>query len=159
MKKIVSASVVALFFLVGIMNAQTAHKGPPPKPLTLKQSLAVSPLVVVGEVIAVNPASLGRKYISEHDPNWQIATVKVVRPLKPYRPIRGITEVYVVFAGSRDIAWFRSPKLTVGQKAIFILTEWTGPPSPEGKELWSIQHTAPSTKSNIKKIERLLRAK
>ncbi len=54
---------------------------------------------------------------SEHDPEWHIASVRVVTPL------RGGTQgalVNVLFPASRDIVWFNAPKLAVGQEAIFI---------------------------------------
>ncbi|MCA1611337.1 MAG: hypothetical protein LC780_10825 [Acidobacteria bacterium] len=53
---------------------------------------------------------------SEHDPDWQVATVKVVKPLRGEAgPV-----VTVVFPASRDIVWFNVPKLRQGQDSIFI---------------------------------------
>jgi hypothetical protein len=54
---------------------------------------------------------------SEHDPEWNVATVKIATPLKG-----GVAgqEVSVVFAASRDITWFNSPKLKTGQDAVFL---------------------------------------
>ena len=65
---------------------------------------------------------------SEHDPEWHVATVRVVSS------IRGGEQgalVNVIFPASRDVVWFNSPKLTVGEEAIFI----THMPEPEVKEL------------------------
>jgi hypothetical protein len=54
--------------------------------------------------------------ISEHDPNWQDATIAVSVPVKSDK------DLYVVrFPASRDHLWVRFPKLSVGQKGTFIL--------------------------------------
>jgi hypothetical protein len=54
---------------------------------------------------------------SEHDPEWHVASVRVLTPIR--NGDQGAV-VSVVFPASRDIAWFNSPKLTVGEEAIFI---------------------------------------
>lgn len=53
---------------------------------------------------------------SEHDPDWHVATVKVVKPLRG----EAGQSVTVVFPASRDIVWFNVPKLKPGQDSIFI---------------------------------------
>ncbi len=53
---------------------------------------------------------------SEHDPDWHVAMVKVVKPLRGESgPV-----VTVVFPASRDIVWFNVPKLKPGQDSVFI---------------------------------------
>jgi hypothetical protein len=54
---------------------------------------------------------------SEHDPEWHIASVRVVTSLQG--GAQGDV-VNVLFPASRDIVWFNAPKLAVGQEAIFI---------------------------------------
>ncbi len=53
---------------------------------------------------------------SEHDPDWHVARVKVVKPLQG----EAGQAVTVVFPASRDIVWFNVPKLKPGQDSIFI---------------------------------------
>lgn len=54
---------------------------------------------------------------SEHDPEWQVATVKVVTALRGAEAGQSVT---VLFAASRDIVWFHAPKLKPGQEGVFI---------------------------------------
>jgi len=54
---------------------------------------------------------------SEHDPEWQVASVKVVSPIQKTTAGQVVT---VLFPASRDIVWYRVPKLKTGQDAIFI---------------------------------------
>jgi hypothetical protein len=54
---------------------------------------------------------------SEHDPEWQVATVRVTSAIRGGSVGETAT---VIFAGSRDIEWFNAPKLAVGQDAVFI---------------------------------------
>ncbi|MEP6769956.1 MAG: hypothetical protein ABJC61_14885 [Acidobacteriota bacterium] len=53
---------------------------------------------------------------SEHDPDWHVAAVKVVKPLRG----EAGNVVTVVFPASRDIVWFNVPKLKPGQDSVFI---------------------------------------
>lgn len=71
----------------------------------------------VEEVRLVATDDRNREPAGEHDPEWQVATVRVLSP------IRRATEnetVLVIFPASRDIVWFNSPKLKVGDELIFI---------------------------------------
>ena len=55
---------------------------------------------------------------SEHDPEWHVASVRVVANLQGGGEQSQV--VNVMFPASRDIVWFSAPKLAVGQEAIFI---------------------------------------
>jgi hypothetical protein len=57
------------------------------------------------------------KPLSEHDPEWQVADVRIVTPIRGGEPGQVVA---VMFPASRDIMWFHSPKLKVGTDAIFI---------------------------------------
>ena len=86
--------------------------------------LASASLVFRGSVESVHPieGSAGERerapaQRNEHDPEWQAATVRIATAL------RGGTAgeiVTVIFAGSRDIVWFHSPKLKPGEDAVFL---------------------------------------
>lgn len=54
---------------------------------------------------------------SEHDPEWHVASVRVVAAISG---AQNDALVNVIFPASRDVMWFKSPKLKVGQEAIFI---------------------------------------
>jgi hypothetical protein len=54
---------------------------------------------------------------SEHDPEWHVASVKVVTSLRGAEAGQVVT---VLFPASRDIVWFHAPKLKPGQDGVFI---------------------------------------
>ena len=54
---------------------------------------------------------------SEHDPEWQVATVRVITGMRGAEAGQSVT---VLFPGSRDIEWFNAPHLRVGQEAVFL---------------------------------------
>jgi hypothetical protein len=94
------------------------------------ERLATASLVFRGTVETVRPleevrppeaaAEQGKRYParpSEHDPEWQVASVKVVTPLLGAEAGQVVT---VLFPGSRDIVWYHAPKLKPGQEAVFI---------------------------------------
>lgn len=86
--------------------------------------LAAGGLVFLGSVESVRPldseadqSKRSPALRSEHDPEWQVATVRVVTPLRGGEAGQVVT---VVFSASRDIAWFNAPKLKPAQDAVFI---------------------------------------
>ncbi len=86
--------------------------------------IATAKLVFRGTVESVNPlerAAEENKQTnqppSEHDPEWQVANVRISRPL---RGSEAGQVVPVLFPASRDIMWFNAPKLKVGQDAVFL---------------------------------------
>jgi hypothetical protein len=75
-------------------------------------------LVVRGEVTRVGPAEPSSAPLSEHDPEWQEAVVRV--DATDEGPPPG-GEVVVRFPASTDVRWHRAPKLAVGQRGTFEL--------------------------------------
>jgi hypothetical protein len=67
------------------------------------ERIAGADLVVVGEVASTKRLAGDAPPQSEHDPEWAIARVSVES------------------VSSHDIAWYKSPKLEVGTRGIFIL--------------------------------------
>ena len=55
--------------------------------------------------------------LSEHDPQWAVATVEVDQAIKGRPP----KTVEVLFATSQDVMWHRAPKLIVGQRVVTML--------------------------------------
>ncbi|MBZ5536292.1 MAG: hypothetical protein LAO31_10085 [Acidobacteriia bacterium] len=88
--------------------------------LPVRERLAAASLVFRGKVESEGPLVPERKYKSppsEHDPDWHVAQVRIITPL------RGGDQgalVIVIFPASRDIMWANSPKLEPGLDAIFI---------------------------------------
>ena len=72
--------------------------------------------VVVGTVTAVTALPDGPP-VSEHDPVWARATIAVDCTLWGATP----AAAQVAFATSGDVAWYQSPKLTLGQAGVFLL--------------------------------------
>ena len=90
----------------------------------LRERLAVASSVFRGKVESERAISSGADQVSEsreppseHDPEWHVASVRVVDALKGTE--KG-TLVNVIFPASRDVMWFNSPKLKVGQEVLFI---------------------------------------
>jgi hypothetical protein len=86
--------------------------------------LATAELVFRGAVEKIHPLAAnedqkrrGGLPPSEHDPDWQVAAVRVIAPIRG-----GETGkiVEVLFSASRDVVWFNAPKLRPNQEAVFI---------------------------------------
>ena len=97
----------------------------------LQERLRTADAVIVGRVLAIRSLRDVRGGgPSEHDPDWAIAQVLVLRTLKGQPRTRDCARgvcVEVAFAQSDDIRWFRAPKLIVGHEDIFLLR----PPDPK----------------------------
>jgi hypothetical protein len=115
----------------------------------VEERVASADTVVVGRVAAVRLpaselppratrgaaaalASPPRGPISEHDPQWREAVIRVERVAKGRSAGK---EVVVRFPASDDVRWFRAPKFAPGDQGVFILhrsgSETTGP-QPRG---------------------------
>ncbi len=106
----------------------------------LRERVAGSDLIVVGEVVESQSAEGDRPARSEHDPLWWIARVAVKAVLKGRKPAGRID---VVFASSTDLAWFKSPKLYAGTSGIFLLRHVTDPEIPKDVPRTAYQATDP----------------
>lgn len=75
-------------------------------------------VATVADTRAVEMPQDRRGRETEHDPMWREATLKIDRTLKgePDAP-----EVGCLFASSRDVQWYRAPKLEAEQKGVFLL--------------------------------------
>jgi hypothetical protein len=100
----------------------------------LAERVASASSIFRGRVESEHPISVAdragerREPASEHDPEWQVASVRVLTSL------RGAMEgalVNVIFPASRDVMWFNAPKLKEGQESIFI----TQAPERSGERL------------------------
>jgi hypothetical protein len=96
----------------------------------LTQRLAQAVLVVSGVASAprpIDPATAaraaavapgGRRPVSEHDPDWWQADIKVDSVEKGENPGETTT---VLFPHSMDIAWYRSPKVKEGDNGVWLM--------------------------------------
>jgi hypothetical protein len=88
----------------------------------LRARLATAELVFRGtveNVRALESGIRGKKTEprDEHDPDWQVAMVRVT---SSFQGAHNGAVVPVVFAASKDIMWFKSPKLRAGEAALII---------------------------------------
>jgi|GEM_PF-1102467 len=89
----------------------------------LRRRAASAEVVAVVRVVGVKALREAPRP-SEHDPDWAIARVRVLRTLKGEPRLSDCEQglcAEVAFAQSDDIRWFRSPKLAVYQEAILLL--------------------------------------
>lgn len=94
----------------------------------LAERISLADLIVVGRVTSTKQLPGDASSRSEHDPEWATARVSVEAVIKG-RTSRKTVEV--LYASSRDIAWYRSPKLQEGTSGIFILHLRREPGAPE----------------------------
>ena len=87
---------------------------------SLEQRLKQARLVFSGEVMATKsiPAT-GRGALSEHNPEWTEARVKVTRAFKGLA--KNQTEITIVFPNSMDVMWFNVPKFKEKDTGVWIL--------------------------------------
>ena len=83
-----------------------------------REHLEAADAAVLGRVVSTRPGPEPDPATrSEHDPEWWIAVVEVVRSLKG--DLHG--EIEVRFPKSRDVRWYRVPKPAAGDEALFLL--------------------------------------
>ncbi len=88
------------------------------KDAVLKARLKSAEIGVVGEVTSVEAAGLQTTRISEHDPVWHEATIKVDEVVKGKK---GTKQVKVLFPRSDDVRWHKVAKYAIGQQGIWLL--------------------------------------
>jgi hypothetical protein len=89
----------------------------------MRTRVEAADLVVTGEVVSIQPGPPHAGPISEHDPHWQHALLRVssaVRGRKPSRP------VVLAFPGSADVVWKDVPRPQVAQQGVWLLRRAAG---------------------------------
>jgi hypothetical protein len=90
----------------------------------LKQRLASADFVVIAKVTDVRKwtapdvASVPHR-VTEHDPDWHDAVIKIESVLKGPKPKKN--KLVVRFPQCNDVAWVHAPKFEKGQQGIFFL--------------------------------------
>lgn len=98
---------------VMVENAVTDNKD-----AILKERIDSAEMSVVGEVTKVKKSDMEPTHISEHNPLWQEATIKVDEVVKGKK---GTKEVKVMFPASDDVRWKKINKYSEGQKGIWMI--------------------------------------
>ena len=111
--------------------------------------LALADTVVSGVVSATTQAAPpSPPFVSEHGPDWWRATVDVETVAKGQVSSKIIT---VLFAHSTDVAWFRSPKLKIGDRRVLLLPRT----DPFGKPLAELAVVDPLDVQPIAALDRV----
>lgn len=84
----------------------------------LRTRLEGAELVASGEVVSIHPGPAQQGPISEHDPQWQQAIIRVESVTKGAAPGQ---EVKLYFPGTQDVAWHGAPRPQIGQRGIWAL--------------------------------------
>jgi hypothetical protein len=98
----------------------------------LRARIERADIVAIGRVTSVHAAAIAgptRKFITEHDPDWQEAVVRVDSALKGASVGQ---QIVVRFPGSEDVLYYGVPKFKEGQEGVFLLQKdkETGLPKP-----------------------------
>jgi hypothetical protein len=115
------ASTPAAAASTGQIGARVAQARQQLSDADLRARLSGADMVVVGRVSAVRKAAVsagGRKFITEHDPDWQEATIRVESAMKG---ARAGDEVVLRFPGSNDVMYRNAPKFKADQEGVFIM--------------------------------------
>ena len=84
----------------------------------MEERTALAELVVVGTVTSVTPLGRGGAPESEHDPELQVARLRIEQTLKGKA---ATSEIEFVFAASKDVQWFRAPKFRPSTRGVILL--------------------------------------
>jgi hypothetical protein len=75
-------------------------------------------LVVAGEVLSIEPGPPQEGPISEHDPHWLYAKLRVNSAVRGRKPSKPVT---LAFPGSEDVVWKDAPRPVVAQQGVWLL--------------------------------------
>jgi hypothetical protein len=86
----------------------------------MQERLKRAELVIIGKVETVREFNSDKQRVklSEHLPMWKESTIEVLETLKGKNTSKTIR---VLYASSQDVQWYSSPKLSEGQRRIYIL--------------------------------------
>lgn len=122
----------------------------------LTQRINSANLVVVGKVTEVSNVekvseSKTRLRLSEHDPQWKLATVQIDDKVKGN--VEGAS-VQFYFASSADVQWYNAPKFSQESEGVFILQQTDASLLPNGALVLTnaLDFRAKSELNQIKKI-------
>lgn len=130
----------------------------------LRAQIDSADVVALGKVIAVRPltqTNADKKFITEHDPEWQEAIIKIQTGMKG---VADGDEIVVRFSGSMDVAYYRMPKFKEGEERIVLLgkDERSGFPKAmlAGKQVGTYLAEKPAdvvAKENLDLVQRIVK--
>lgn len=117
----------------GVLTARAAVMKTETETKKIEVHATDADLIVTGKVTGTKPLPPEDRLVrrSEHDPDWWEATIAVSSTEKGQPPANNVLTVYYPF--SRDIRWFRVPKLSVGKEGVFFLHSKMQPGAPPAK--------------------------
>ena len=89
----------------------------------LRTRVESATLVVAGEVVSIQPGPPHEGPVSEHDPHWQHALLRVDSALRGRKPAK---PVVLAFPGSRDVVWKDVPRPVLAQQGVWLLRRTAG---------------------------------
>jgi hypothetical protein len=103
-----------------LVSAQVSDMKEKVEDQKVQARIAQADLVVVGTVSEIRPArdQVRTTRISEHEPDWWEAVIKVESVLKGQPSQR---DVVVLYPHSIDVMWYGTPKFSKGQQGVFLL--------------------------------------
>ncbi len=125
----VSRRDIAVFYASGWELGETVviqsigHRSPDVVPSQQRRvrrdaGSADADLVVSGTVTRVVPIPSATGHVTEHDPRWHEAVVRIADTQRGTPPG---AEVIVRFPASMDVRWHQAPKLSPGETGTFLL--------------------------------------
>lgn len=127
----------------------------------LRDRLARAEIVIAGEVSSTEP--LGdqgrRRPITEHDPDWWRAVIRIGSMEKGDVPDDTLT---ILFPNSSDEVWIDSPKFQVGQRGIWILQtdqDEKGMPATREPGRTALDPLDYQTMEELERVRRLIRGR
>jgi hypothetical protein len=87
----------------------------------LRAQIESADIVALGKVISIREAARAesvKKFITEHDPDWQEAVIKVKTGIKN---VADGEEIVVRFPSSEDVVYFGIPKFKKGEERVVLL--------------------------------------
>jgi len=86
----------------------------------LAQRLSAVDVVAIGRVVAIDTTVPPPQVpVTEHDPQWQRASLEISAVLSGDLPDRSVT---LLFPGTLDVAWVDAPRPSAQQEAVWLLT-------------------------------------
>jgi hypothetical protein len=86
----------------------------------LRKYLKDSKFVITGKVVKINNPEDYKRMATEHDPEWREAEIQIDETIKGKT---GSKTVKILFASSKDVMFFQSPKFNMGDEGIFIIQQ------------------------------------
>lgn len=102
---------------VGKMRSEIKHAQKEQTEKTVKERLSETELIVSGRVLKIRESDVPMG-LTEHDPNWHEAEIRIEKILKGNITQRTVT---IMFSKSDDVMWYQAPKFETGAEGLWLL--------------------------------------